>query len=215
MEGDAASPRESDLSSENGPSPRAVQDAGIDASRSAHIVLVGLPGAGKSTIGRRLARVLGLGFHDTDQLIEQRLGGSIVECFERAGEARFRDIEADVFVEALSRPDATVIATGGGTVLRPSNRASMADSNALGIYLHATPDELMTRLARDTKRPLLQVADPLARLHSLYAERDAHYRAVSTHVVGSVGKPIADLVSQIARLVGDPSRVAERPGPDR
>lgn len=142
------------------------------------ISLVGLPGSGKSTIGRQLGRRLGLPFFDTDALIEQRLQEPIRSFFEREGEAAFRDVEEGV-LEALTVQQSTgVMATGGGAVLRPDNRKRLRERTVV-IYLRATPEQLARRLRRDTQRPLLQVADPLARLRALHAERDPLYREVA------------------------------------
>mgnify|MGYP006137665723 FL=1 len=157
--------------------------------------LVGLPGSGKSTVGRQLARRLGLPFTDTDHAIEQRIGCSIREFFDREGEAAFRDIEEAV-IDELARSDAGVIATGGGAVLRPANRERLRGGGH-AIYLRSTPEELFRRLRHDTNRPLLQVADPLARLRALYDERDPLYRETA-HFVIETGRPsVPTLVNMI------------------
>lgn len=157
--------------------------------------LVGLPGSGKSTVGRQLARRLGLAFTDTDHAIEQRIGCSIREFFDREGEAAFRDIEEAV-IDELARSDAGVIATGGGAVLRPANRERLRAGGHV-IYLRSTPEELFRRLRHDTNRPLLQVADPLARLRALYDERDPLYRETA-HFVIETGRPsVPTLVNMI------------------
>jgi shikimate kinase len=150
------------------------------------LVLIGLPGSGKSTVGRQLARRLGLGFADTDHVIEQRIGCSIREFFEREGEDAFRDIEEEVIRE-LAQAGPGVLATGGGAVLRPANREALR-SGAHVIYLRSTPEELFKRLRHDANRPLLQVADPLARLRSLYDERDPLYRETA-HFIIETGRP--------------------------
>ncbi len=152
------------------------------------VVLVGLPGSGKSTVGRHLARRLSLPFHDSDQLIEERIGCSIREFFEREGEARFRDIEQQVLQE-VSTGAACVLATGGGSVLREANRQALRQAGHV-VYLRSTPEELWRRLRHDTQRPLLQVADPLARLRQLHAERDPLYRETA-HFVIDTGRPSA------------------------
>ena len=148
------------------------------------IVLVGMPGSGKSTVARALARRLQLDLADSDQVIEQRLGCTIRSYFDSHGEAAFRDVEEAVLDELSQRPP-LVLATGGGAVLRPINRQRLRGRGRV-IYLRATPEQLYRRLRHDTKRPLLQVADPLARLRALYDERDPLYRecahfTVDTH----------------------------------
>jgi shikimate kinase len=159
------------------------------------ITLVGLPGGGKSTIGRQLARRLGVDFVDSDGVIEARLGETIRSFFEREGEESFRDVEEAV-IGALVESHCGVVATGGGAVLRPRNRDLLRHSSTV-IYLRSTPEELFRRLRRDTQRPLLQVKDPLARLHELYAQRDPLYRAIA-HFVIETGRPsIAAVVNMI------------------
>ena len=159
------------------------------------ISLVGMPGSGKSTVGRQLARRLRLPFFDSDHVIEQRLGCSIREYFEQAGEAAFRDLEQQVLVELAQGADA-VIATGGGAVLREANRLALREGGKV-VYLRSTPEELFRRLRHDTQRPLLQVADPLAKLRSLYAERDPLYRAAA-HFDIETGRPsVPTLVNMI------------------
>jgi shikimate kinase len=159
------------------------------------LTLVGLPGSGKSTVGRQLARRLGLSFTDTDHAIEQRIGCSIREFFEREGEAAFRDIEEEVIRE-LAQQDGGVLATGGGAVLRPANRERLRAGGHV-IYLRSTPEEIFRRLRHDTNRPLLQVADPLERLRTLYEERDPLYRETA-HFTIETGRPsVPTLVNMI------------------
>jgi shikimate kinase len=174
------------------------------------IACVGLPGSGKSTVGRQLARRLGLRFVDCDQVVEQRLGCSIRQFFEREGEAAFRDIEQQV-IAALTLGEAGVISTGGGAILRPDNRRNLHDRTRV-VYLHSIPEEVFRRLRHDRNRPLLQVADPLMRLKDLYAVRDPLYRETA-HLVIDTGRPsVSSLVSTIIQRmdlqVPDPT-----PGP--
>jgi shikimate kinase len=160
-----------------------------------HIALVGLPGSGKSTAGRQLARRLGLPFADSDPVIEQRLGCPIREYFEREGEAAFRDVE-EIVIRELAQSPACVLATGGGAVLRPSNRDALRSAGRV-VYLRSTPEEVFRRLRHDAKRPLLQVADPLKRLRELYEQRDPLYRETA-HFVIETGRPsVATLVNMI------------------
>lgn len=160
------------------------------------VSLVGLPGSGKTTVGRQLARRLGVPFADSDHVIEQRLGCSVRSYFEREGEDKFRDIEQDV-IDELSRNGAQVLSTGGGAVLRQVNRAHLRNRGSV-VYLNSSPEELYRRLRHDTNRPLLQVADPLKRLRELYAQRDPLYRETA-HFVLETGRPsVATLVNMIA-----------------
>jgi shikimate kinase len=142
------------------------------------IALIGLPGSGKSTVGRQLARRLQLPFVDSDQVVEQRLGCSIREYFEREGEERFRDVEQDV-VNDLTQGRDGVLSTGGGAVLH---------SRAHVFYLKSTPEELFRRLRNDLNRPLLQVEDPLKKLRDLFEARDPLYRETA-HFVLDAGRP--------------------------
>lgn len=160
------------------------------------IILVGLPGSGKSTIGRQLARRLQLPFVDSDQVVEARLGCAIRTFFEREGEDRFRDIEEAV-IDELTASHPGVMATGGGVVLRPGNRERMRARGQV-VYLSSTPEELARRLRHDTQRPLLQVADPLARLRDLHAARDPLYREAA-HFVAEAGR---SSVPAMVRVVG-------------
>lgn len=159
------------------------------------IACVGLPGSGKSTVGRQLARRLQLPFVDSDHAIEERLGCSIRQYFEREGEERFRDVEESV-LDALTLQPSGVLSTGGGAVLRAANRQHLRQRSQV-IYLHSSPEEVFRRLRHDQSRPLLQVADPLARLRDLYRARDPLYRETA-HFVIETGRPsVATLVNMI------------------
>jgi shikimate kinase len=154
-----------------------------------------MPGSGKSTIGRQLARRLGVRFVDSDQMIEQQIGCPIREFFEREGEAAFRDRE-ESSIDELTLRDDIVLATGGGAVLREKNRLHLRDRTTV-VYLRATPEALFRRLRHDTSRPLLQVADPLARLRDLYSQRDPLYRQTA-HFTLETGRPsVATLVNMV------------------
>ena len=160
------------------------------------IALVGLPGSGKSTVGRQLARRLKLAFLDSDHVIEERLGCSIRDYFEREGEVSFRDVEESV-IDELTGLAGGVLSTGGGSVLRPANRQRLHDRGHV-VYLRSSPEELFRRLRHDVSRPLLQVADPLGRLRDLYTQRDPLYRETA-HFVIETGRPsVSTLVNMIA-----------------
>ncbi len=159
------------------------------------ISLIGLPGSGKSTVGRQLARRLQLPFFDSDHAIELQLGCSIREYFEREGEARFRDVEQAVIDELTQKPKC-VLSTGGGVVLRPANRQHLHERSQV-VYLNSSPEELYRRLRHDTSRPLLQVADPLDRLRELFTQRDPLYRETA-HFIIETGRPsVPTLVNMI------------------
>jgi shikimate kinase len=156
-----------------------------------------MPGSGKSTVGRHVARHLQLPFVDTDHLIEQRIGCSIRAYFEMHGEPAFRDVEAQVIDGVTSEKEARVIATGGGSVLRESNRTALHERTRV-FYLRSSPEDLARRLRHDTHRPLLQgAADPAKRLRTLFQERDPLYRRCA-HFVIETGRPsVHTLVSMV------------------
>ncbi len=159
------------------------------------IVLIGLPGSGKSTVGLQLARRLNLAFVDSDQVIEHNLGCSIREYFEREGEERFRDVEESV-INQVTQSQTGVLSTGGGVILRPANRQRLKERGQV-IYLNSSPDELFRRLRHDINRPLLQVADPLTRLRDLHALRNPLYRETA-HFIIETGRPsVSALVNMI------------------
>jgi len=146
-----------------------------------NLFLVGMMGAGKTTVGRLLARRLKLRFVDSDQEIESRCGVRVPLIFEIEGEAGFRERETQVLAE-LTALEGIVHATGGGAVLSPENRRRLA-AGGLVVYLRGQPDDLYERVRHDRNRPLLAIADPLARLRSLYAERDPLYREIADMVL--------------------------------
>lgn len=145
-----------------------------------------MPGGGKSTVGRQLAKRMGCQFFDSDSVVEKRLGSTIRTYFEQHGEASFREIEAAVLDELTAIPQ-VVIATGGGAVLRSENRRHLHDRCRV-VYLRSSPEELYRRLRHDNSRPLLQVDDPLGRLRELYAQRDPLYRETA-HFIVETGRP--------------------------
>lgn len=157
--------------------------------------LIGLPGSGKSTVGRQLARRLQVPFFDSDHVIEQQLGCSIRAYFEREGEDRFRDVEAAV-IDQLTLQSEGILSTGGGAVLREENRRHLRERGHV-IYLNSSAQELFRRLRHDKSRPLLQVADPLGRLRDLYAQRDPLYRETADFVIDTGRPSVATLVNMI------------------
>lgn len=169
----------------------------LSAGTRAIISLVGMPGSGKSTVGRHVARHLGLPFVDTDHLIERRIGCSIRDYFETQGEAAFRDVE-QVVVDEVTRMAGHVVATGGGAVLREANQLALRDRTTV-VYLRATPEDLARRLRHDTHRPLLQRndGDPLRRLRSLFQERDPLYRRTALFVIETGRPSVHSLVNMV------------------
>lgn len=146
-----------------------------------NIILVGLMGAGKSTIGRQLARRLDLTFYDSDKVIEEHTGVSIPTIFAIEGEEGFREREEQVIAELCATPG-ILLATGGGSVLRASNRASIKAGGCV-IYLRASADQLFQRIKHDKNRPLMQTANPLQTLRDLLKVREPLYMEVADLVV--------------------------------
>ena len=183
------------------------------------ISLVGMPGGGKSTVGRQLARQLGMRFVDSDTEIELRLGETVRAFFDRQGEAAFREIEAEVLSDILARSGEWVLATGGGAVLREANRAALHTESTV-LYLRSTPEDLFRRLRHDTHRPLLQVRDPMVKLREMFAQRDPLYRRCA-HFVLETGRPsvhgLVNMALMQLELAGiiDPSRVAATVGAEK
>lgn len=156
-----------------------------------------MPGAGKTTVGRHLARRLARSFVDADHEIEARTGVRIPLIFDIEGEKGFRDRESKVVAELAGETN-LVVATGGGVVLRPENRASLRQGGTV-VYLHVLPNLLYERTRLDPNRPLLQVDDPRQKLDELFAERDPLYREVADVVVNSTGGSIFHLVKMVER----------------
>jgi len=165
------------------------------------LILVGMMGAGKTTVGRLLARHLKRSFYDSDQEIERRCGVRIPVIFDIEGEAGFRARETQVITE-LCALDNAVLATGGGAVLAEGNRRIVA-ARGIVVYLHARPPHLWQRVRHDRNRPLLATADPQKRLEALYAERDPLYREVADLVIDTGKQSVQTLVKGLlARLDG-------------
>jgi shikimate kinase len=168
-----------------------------------------MPGSGKSTVGKQLARQLARQFVDSDHEIERRIGMPIKAYFDRHGEDSFRDLEQSVIAE-LAQQEEGILATGGGAVLRAENRRALAAGGPV-IYLRSTPEELFRRLRHDSQRPLLQVADPLRRLRDLFRDRDPLYRETAQFVIETGRPTVPTLVNMILmqlELAGliDPAR---------
>ena len=170
-----------------------------------------MPGSGKSTVGRHVARHVGLPFVDTDQVIERRIGCSIRDYFETQGEPAFRDVEQAV-IDEVTQLEGHVVATGGGAVLREANRLALHRRTTV-VYLRATPEDLARRLRHDTHRPLLQQggADPLRRLRALFQERDPLYRRTA-HFVIETGRPSVHALVNMVLMQLELAGIVPQPG---
>ena len=165
-------------------------------AKISNVVLVGPMGVGKSTVGRLLASRLGFGFVDTDAVIEERTGADIPWIFDVEGEQGFRGRETAVLQDLLADSAAMVIATGGGIVTQPENHPLL---KALGhvVFLQASVAQLAARTSRDKKRPLLQVADPEAKIRELIAARTPLYEAVADECITTDARGAKGVVQQI------------------
>ncbi len=173
---------------------------------SRNLFLVGLMGAGKTTVGRVLARRLAKDFRDTDQEIEERTGVRVSVIFDIEGEAGFRRREAET-LERLSALDNLVLATGGGAVLDERNREHLKSRGCV-VYLHARPAELAKRLGRDRTRPLLSEGEPRIKLEQLYELRDPLYREVADIVVDTGRQSAHSLVDQLLERLDKECRLS-------
>jgi len=160
-----------------------------------NIFLIGPMGAGKSTVGRQLARALGRDFFDSDKEIEKRTGVSISWIFEMEGEAGFR-IREQKIIEELTLLNDIVLATGGGAILAEENRRALRSRGNV-VYLSATADQLFRRTAKDKKRPLLQTDDPKKQIEELLALRDPLYSSVADVELRTGEQSIQHAVTQV------------------
>ena len=169
--------------------------------KAGNIFLVGLMGAGKTTVGRLLARRLKLRFIDADQELERRCGVKVPLIFDIEGEAGFRAREAQLLAE-LTALEGVVLGTGGGAVLADENRRRLAACGTV-VYLRATPEDLYARVKHDRNRPLLATADPLARLRELHAERDPLYCSIADLVVETGRQSVLALARELIEKLGE------------
>ena len=176
-----------------------------------NIFLVGLMGSGKTTIGRALAKKLGKRFVDADHEIEARTGASIPLIFEIEGETSFREREADV-IRDLTAEEGIVLATGGGAILNEQSRAFLKSRGTV-IYLNASIASIMQRTSHDKNRPLLQTADPRARIEELSRQRNPLYQEVA-HIIIETGRPNVQSVVQNILAQLEKSDVAPAPVSD-
>ncbi len=162
---------------------------------SGNIFLVGMMGAGKTTVGKLLAQLLGKSFIDSDEEIQHRTGVTIPHIFDVEGEAGFRQREANV-IQELVKLDNIVLATGGGAILSEQNRDALS-YNGIVVYLKSTVHDLWQRTRHDRNRPLLQTADPRARLKDLHEQRDPLYTKVADLVMPTGKQSVHSLVLQL------------------
>lgn len=162
-----------------------------------NIFLIGPMGAGKSTIGRQVASLLGLDFDDTDHEIQRRTGVDIPTIFDFEGEEGFRKRECAV-IDDLTQRGNMVLATGGGSILNADNRRNLS-SRGYVVYLYCSPEQQYERTLRDRSRPLLQTEDPLGTLKALMDERDPLYREAADIVITSEKRSATSVANEIVK----------------
>jgi shikimate kinase len=172
------------------------------ATEPNNIYFIGLMGAGKTTIGKLLAKHLGKVFYDTDYEIEKRTGVKIPVIFELEGEAGFRKRETAV-IQDLTKLTNIIMATGGGAVIAEENRKLLQDNGTV-VYLRANVNELWHRTRNDKHRPLLQNVDIRAKLEQLYAERNPLYTQTATLIFDTGNQPVANILNQIEKSLTKP-----------
>jgi len=160
-----------------------------------NIFLIGPMGAGKSAVGRYLARTLHLSFVDSDDEIESRTGVDIPFIFEKEGEEGFRKRESAV-IDDLSKMDGVVLATGGGAVINPDSRSRLGGRGFV-VYLYTTVDQQVARTQKGRERPLLESADPRATLQELLDTRDPMYREIADIIVETDGRKVKSVANEI------------------
>lgn len=168
-------------------------------SHSQNIFLIGPMGSGKSAVGRQLARELGLGFHDSDEIIEARTGVDIAYIFEKEGEAGFRQREASVISE-LVEEEGMVLATGGGAVEDPQTR-QLLQAHGTVVYLYTSVPEQLRRTRKSRNRPLLNDGDPGEVLERLMATRDPQYREIADITIETDGRQVAAVTRELKKAL--------------
>ena len=173
----------------------------MSACEGKHIVLVGMMGAGKSSVGRVLARKLHRPLRDSDELIEERTGRTVREIWSSDGEAAFRAIETETLLAMLADREPAVVAAAGGVVLAEANRSALAESDAHVVWLLANVDLLVTRVKNGVHRPLLD-DDPEGILRQMYTDREPLYTEVADAVVLVDHRSINEVAQAVLRCAG-------------
>ncbi len=172
-----------------------------DRADARHVVLVGMMGAGKSSVGRVLAGKLGRALFDSDDMIEERTGRTVREIWATEGEPAYRILETAVLVEALASPEPSVIAAAGGIVLSETNRRALVSSDSHVVWLLADIDVLLRRAVGGAHRPLLD-DDPEGKLRAMFVEREPLYREVADAIVSVDNRSVNDVAQAVLRCCG-------------
>jgi shikimate kinase len=173
----------------------------VSPCTDSHIVLVGMMGAGKSSVGRALARRLDRELFDSDQMVEERDGRTVREIWSDDGEPAFRKLEAAVLVDAIAAPTPSIVAAAGGVVLSEANRAVLKGDGAHVVWLLADVELLLDRVRNGMHRPLLD-EDPEGTLRSMYEERADLYQDVADAIVSVDHRSINDVAGAVLRCAG-------------
>lgn len=168
----------------------------MSAERGRQITLIGFMGCGKTSVGEELARLLGVGRADLDQLIEERAGTTISEIFKTKGEAAFRALETEVLNETAARDEALVVCSGGGIVLDPKNTETIR-RRGTAVWLRASPQTIFARVSGDGSRPVLANAASAERIGEILSARLPRYEATADFAVDTDGKSIAEIAREI------------------
>lgn len=168
----------------------------LDVSPGSLIVLIGLMGSGKTTVGRALAQKLKIKFADSDELIEKSVKLSVREIFTQSGEPEFRRLESEALVNAANSSETLVLAVAGGAVLAETNRALLKNKSRCIVWLDAPTSTLVGRTGRAKHRPLLD-GDPVGALNQMRADREDLYRQIATHEVATQSMNIQQVVEKI------------------
>jgi shikimate kinase len=163
-----------------------------------HVVLVGLMGTGKTSVGRVLAERLGRRLFDSDAIIEERTGRTVRQIFADDGEPAFRSLETDVLLEALDQPTPAVIAAAGGIILAEQNRVALQRAPAKVVWLRAEPDSLIERVRTGLHRPLID-DDPAGTLRRMHQIREPLYREVADMIISVDGRSVHDVAEAVLR----------------
>lgn len=164
-----------------------------------NVFLIGPMGSGKTAVGRQLARLLGLRFYDSDAELELTTGVDIPYIFEKEGETGFRERECET-IDTLTRLSGVVLATGGGVVLSPVNRDHLRSRGHV-VYLQTSVEQQIARTKQGRQRPLLQTADPEAKLRELFAARVALYESIAAIIVNTDHRKVSAVAAEIVRLL--------------
>lgn len=162
-----------------------------------NIILIGYMGCGKTTVGKNLTKITGYTFVDTDEMIEKQQGRTIREIFAADGEAAFRDMETALLHQMIAeKKEQLIISTGGGMPVREENRPLLASLGTV-VYLKVQPETVYSRIKDDTKRPLLQCADPLTRIREMLAVRGPVYEAAAQKIIQADGLKHTEIAALI------------------